>query len=69
MELTLFIPSNFRGINLSGPSNFRCWGRKTGAPTKSVRRKKTSVSITFKFCVNVAKCLFLIFSDKKVYND
>ena len=32
--LTLFIPSNFRGINLSGPSNFQCWGRKTGAPTK-----------------------------------
>ena len=31
--------------------------------------KKTSVSITLKFCVNVAKCLFLIFSDKKVYND
>ena len=33
-SLTLFIPSNFRGINLSGPSNFQCWGRKTGAPTK-----------------------------------
>ena len=32
--LTQFIPSNFRGINLSGPSNFQCWGRKTGAPTK-----------------------------------
>ena len=31
--LTLFIPSNFRGIYLSGPSNFQCWGRKTGAPT------------------------------------
>ena len=33
-RLTQFIPSNFRGINLSGPSNFQCWGRKTGAPTK-----------------------------------
>ena len=31
---TLFIASNFRGINLSGPSNFQCWGRKTDAPTK-----------------------------------
>ena len=31
--------------------------------------KKKGVSITFKFCVNVAKCLFLMFSDKKVYND
>ena len=33
-DLTQFIPSNFRGINLSGPSNFQFWGRKTGAPTK-----------------------------------
>ena len=32
--LTLFIPRYFRGISLSGPSNFHCWGRKTGAPTK-----------------------------------
>ena len=28
MDLTLFIPSNYRGINLSGPSNFHCWGKK-----------------------------------------
>ena len=32
--LTPFMSSNFRGINISGPSNFQCWGRKTGAPTK-----------------------------------
>ena len=32
--LTLFIPSNCRGISLSGPSNFQCSGRKTGTPTK-----------------------------------
>ena len=60
-ELTLFIPSNYRGMNLSGPSNFQCWGRKTGAPTKQIGgKKKPVVSITFNFCVNEAKCLFLM---------
>ena len=34
IALTLFKPSNFRGINLTGTSSFQYWGRKTGAPTK-----------------------------------
>ena len=55
--LTLFIPSNFRGINLSGLSNFQCWV----LPQNKLEKKNPVVSITFKFCVNVAKCLFLMF--------
>ena len=31
--------------------------------------EKKLVFIAFKLCVNVAKWLFLMFSDKKVYND
>ena len=59
--LTLFMPSNFRGINRLGPNNVQCWGRKMGAPTKLIgEKRKTVVFITFKFCLNVAKCLFLM---------
>ena len=66
--LTLFIPSNYRGINLSGPSNFQCWGKtKNQKPKKQVhpqnklKEKKTIVFVTLKFCVNVGKCLILMF--------
>ena len=45
-------------------------GQKNGCSHKiNWRKEKPSVSITFKFRVNVSKCLFLMFSDKKVYND
>ena len=59
--LTLFIPSNYRGINLSDPSHFQCWGKKNQVPSQNKLEIKNGFFYTFKFCVNVAKCLFLIF--------
>ena len=47
---------------------FSVGAEKRMLPENKLEKKK-SVSITFKVCVNVAKCLFLMFSDKKVYND
>ena len=38
--LTLFIPSNYRGINLSGPSNFQCRGKKRVPPQNELEKKK-----------------------------
>ena len=62
--LTIFIPIKYRGINLSGPSNFQCSGRKTGAPTK-LTGERNLVFITFKFCVNVANVCFSCSKTKK----
>ena len=58
---TLFIPSNFRAINLSGPVIFCVGADKRVLPQNKLEKKNPVVSITLKFCVNVAKCLFLMF--------
>ena len=43
--LTQFIPSNFRGINLSGPSNFQCWAEKRLLQQNKLE-KKTQVFLS-----------------------
>ena len=57
--LTLFRPSNYRGVNFSDPIIFSVWAEKRVFP-QIWRKKKTVVFIAFKFCVNVTKCLFLM---------
>ena len=73
VTLTLFIRSKYRGINLSGPSNFQCWGKKTGAPTKKNEQKNQkqtkkpwcSYHLQF-FGVNVTKCSFRVLRQTNV---